>query len=258
MLRFRSLCQKEEANGLYAVMTQNDAAPAALLAGKASTKANLDEEQTELTFISDRDDADAKQPKFKVYLWSRNGNAVLLKAQIAITRARPSLTPLRSFQLHPCFAKILWSATRPRSAFHSTAAGCFWAPRHRQTRKRVRTKNSCRRKGAGRSVALEKILRSANPEGPAEQERSRSFRPSIRQRQKFVQLANEAMESVSPSNDGRYAIGVDNRAYRIMSDYDPGLSDYYLVNTDDGLASLWDRSSDSEQHFHPAQNTQFL
>jgi len=55
---------------------------------------------------------------------------------------------------------------------------------------------------------------------------------------KFVQLADETMESVSPSNNGRYAIGFDNRAYRVMSDYDPGLTDYYLVNTDDGTRKL--------------------
>src|SRR5260370_30413483 len=42
------------------------------------------------------------------------------------------------------------------------------------------------------------------------------------------------MESISPSNDGRLAIGSDNRAYRIMNDYDPGLSDFYVINTADG------------------------
>src|SRR5438034_6229208 len=73
----------------------------------------------------------------------------------------------------------------------------------------------------------------------AEQERNRSYRAVyVVKDKKFVQLANEAMESVSPSNDGRYAIGADNRAYRVMSDYDPGLSDYYLVNTTDGTRKL--------------------
>jgi dipeptidyl aminopeptidase/acylaminoacyl peptidase len=73
----------------------------------------------------------------------------------------------------------------------------------------------------------------------AEQERSKSYRAVyLVKDRKFVQLADEAMESVSPSNDGRYAIGADNRAYRIMSDYDPGLSDYYLVNTADGTRKL--------------------
>jgi hypothetical protein len=42
----------------------------------------------------------------------------------------------------------------------------------------------------------------------AEQERNRSFRAVYLIKDKrFVQLADESMESVSPSNDGRYAIG---------------------------------------------------
>jgi len=49
-----------------------------------------------------------------------------------------------------------------------------------------------------------------------------------------VQLADESMESISPSNDGSYAIGSDNRKYRVINDYDPGFTDYYLVNTSDG------------------------
>ncbi len=73
----------------------------------------------------------------------------------------------------------------------------------------------------------------------AELERNRSYRAVyLVKDKKFVQLADEAMESVSPSNDGRFGIGTDNRAYRIMNDYDPGLSDYYLVNTTDGTRKL--------------------
>src|SRR5438034_10132144 len=63
----------------------------------------------------------------------------------------------------------------------------------------------------------------------AEQERNKSYRAvyAIRD-QKFVQLADETMETLSPSNDGRYAIGSDNRKYRVISDYEPGLTDHYL------------------------------
>ena len=47
----------------------------------------------------------------------------------------------------------------------------------------------------------------------AEQERNKSYRAVYHiQDKKFVQLADETMENVSPSNDGRYAIGSDNRA----------------------------------------------
>ncbi len=75
-LVFAVSSKKEETNGVYSVAPQKDAAPATLLAGKGKyQKLTWDEEQTELAFISDRDDAGAKQPKFKVYLWNRNAGS---------------------------------------------------------------------------------------------------------------------------------------------------------------------------------------
>src|SRR6185369_8458300 len=61
----------------------------------------------------------------------------------------------------------------------------------------------------------------------AEQERNKSYRAVYNvTSKKFVQLADDTMEGVLPSNDGSIAIGSDNRKYRVMSDYDPGLTDY--------------------------------
>ncbi len=77
-LVFAVSSKKEDTNGLYAVTTQTDGAPAALLAGKGKyLKPTWDEDQTELAFISDHDDDAAKQPKFKVYLWNRNSATVI-------------------------------------------------------------------------------------------------------------------------------------------------------------------------------------
>ena len=69
----------------------------------------------------------------------------------------------------------------------------------------------------------------------AEQDKQRSFRAvyDVKGR-KFMQLADEKMENLTPSTDGRIAVGSDNRAYRVTSDYDPGLTDYYVVNAEDG------------------------
>ncbi len=73
----------------------------------------------------------------------------------------------------------------------------------------------------------------------AEQDRQRSYRAIyVVKDKKFVQLADEKMESLAPSTDGRLAIGSDNRAYRVMSDYDPGLTDFYLVSAEDGTRKL--------------------
>src|SRR6267154_1188013 len=79
-LVFAVSSKKEETNGLYVLSTQSAGAPLALLAGKGKyQKLIWDEDQAELAFISDRDDADAKQPKSKGYLWNRNGNATVIE-----------------------------------------------------------------------------------------------------------------------------------------------------------------------------------
>ncbi|MGZ8843256.1 MAG: hypothetical protein ACXW18_06310, partial [Pyrinomonadaceae bacterium] len=77
-LAYTVASKNEETNGVYVAATQTDAAPVSLVAGKGKyQKLTWDEEQTELAFISDRDDAEAKQPKFKVYLWERGSGAVV-------------------------------------------------------------------------------------------------------------------------------------------------------------------------------------
>jgi len=64
--------KNEETNGVYILSPQSDAAPTALLAGKGKyQKLTWDDDQTELAFISDRDDQASKQAKFKIYLWER-------------------------------------------------------------------------------------------------------------------------------------------------------------------------------------------
>src|SRR5205823_2478618 len=50
-------------------------------------KLTWDEDQKELAFISDRDDQESKQPKFKIYMWERGGAAPIAQ------RAGTSPTP---------------------------------------------------------------------------------------------------------------------------------------------------------------------
>ena len=53
---------------------------------------------------------------------------------------------------------------------------------------------------------------------------------------RFVQLADETMETVQISDDGRSAIGTDDRAYR--SDWRPNYRDLYLVDVETGERTL--------------------
>ena len=72
LLLFTVSSRKEETNGLYAATPGADGAPSELLSGKGKySKLTWDEDQTQLVFASDRDDAAAKQPKIKLYHWKR-------------------------------------------------------------------------------------------------------------------------------------------------------------------------------------------
>jgi hypothetical protein len=70
--------KNEETNGVYLAATDTETVPVSLIAGKGKyQKLTWDEDQTELAFVSDRDDQESKQAKFKVYLWERgSGGAV--------------------------------------------------------------------------------------------------------------------------------------------------------------------------------------
>ncbi|MBL8208891.1 MAG: S9 family peptidase, partial [Blastocatellia bacterium] len=71
----------------------------------------------------------------------------------------------------------------------------------------------------------------------ATQEANKSYRAVYHLKEgKFVQLADATMENLTPSRNGQWAIGTDDRAYRILIGYESfgGRNDSYLVNTLDG------------------------
>ena len=51
---------------------------------------------------------------------------------------------------------------------------------------------------------------------------------------KLVQLADENLRDVNPVGEGDWAVGIDDRPYRILVGQDTNYSDQYLVNTWDG------------------------
>ena len=231
----------EETNGVYVAATESDAAPVSLLAGKGKyQKLTWDEDQTELAFISDRDDQESKQAKFKVYLWERNGSAPVKEGAGGSRSNHTADAPVLANEVvsssSPGFRKDFVVSDKATLSFSLDGTRLFL--------------------GAAPPADAEK---SADEEVPAdekvmvdlwhwkddyiqpiqkvraEQERNRSYRAVyVVKEKKFVQLADEKLESVQLSNDGRIAVGRDDRAYRVTSDYDPGLSDFYLVNTADG------------------------
>ena len=221
-LVFTTSARKEETNGVFAVSTsEGETAPVTLLTGKGKyQRLTWDEDNTQLAFTSDKDDAEAKQPKFRVYHWNRkDAQATEI---VSVTAAG--------------FRKDLVISERAGLSFSLDGSHLFLgtAPPPEPER------NPDEEIPADEKVLVDLWHWKDDFVQPiqrvrAEQERNRSYRAVYDLKEKkFVQLADESMDSVSPSNDGSYAIGSDNRKYRAMGDYDPGFTDYYLVNTDDG------------------------
>lgn len=220
-LVFTTSSRKEDSNGVYAVTTDVDGPPAALLSGKGKyQKLTWDEDNTQLSFISDKEDSEAKQPKFRVYHWNRKDPQAT--EVVAITS--------------PGFSKELVVSERANLSFSLDGSRLFLGAAPPPDPE----KNPDEEIPADEKVLVDLWHWKDDYVQPiqrvrAQQERNRSYRAVYDlESKKFVQLADTSMENILPSNDGSYAIGSDNRKYRSMSDYDPGFSDYYLINTSDG------------------------
>ncbi|HEX5704024.1 MAG TPA: prolyl oligopeptidase family serine peptidase [Pyrinomonadaceae bacterium] len=242
-LVFTVSAKKEESNGVYVVSTQSEAAPVAVISGKGKyQKLTWDEEQTELAFVSDRDDAEAKQPKFKVYLWDR-GSATTVREGANSNHTSPA-APMPAVEVvssaSPGFRKDFVVSDKANLSFSLDGSRLFLgaAPPPEPE------KNADEEVSADEKVIADLWHWKDDYIQPiqrvrAEQERQRSYRAVYLTKEKrFVQLADESMENINPSIDGRFAVGSDNRGYRIESDHNPGYSDFYVINASDGSRKL--------------------
>ena len=234
--------KNEETNGLYIVSTVTDAAPFAVLSGKGKyQKLTWDEDQTELAFITDRDDQTSKQPKFKVYLWERGSAAATQGASSNHTTGSAPLTATEIVSnSSPGFRKDFVVSDKANLSFSLDGSRLFLGASPPPDPEKSADDDI----PADEKVQVDLWHWKDDYIQPiqkvrAEQERQRSYRAVyVVKDKKFLQLADEKMESLTASNDGRLAIGSDNRAYRITNDYDPGMTDAYLVNSEDGSRKL--------------------
>lgn len=217
--------KKEETNGVYVATPQSETEPVALLSGKGRyTKFTWDEKQTQLAFISDKDDESAKQPKFKVYHWVRTAPTATEAVSTATAGFRPEFVVSERGSLNFSYdgSRLFLSnapppepETDPNNAVSDEEKVVVdlwhWNDDYIQPMQKVRAI-------AERNRSYQGVWHIAD--------------------KKFVQLADETMESVIPNSKGIYAIGIDTRPYRPLQNYDTSYSDFYLVNTLDGSRKL--------------------
>jgi dipeptidyl aminopeptidase/acylaminoacyl peptidase len=214
--------RKEETNGVYAVTPGAAADPAPLLAGKGKySRLTWDERQSQLAFLSDRDDAAAKQPKVKIYYWDRIGKAAVELISTATPGFRQGfvISEQGGISFSGDGSRIFFGTAPPPEPPPDPEAVPIpdeekvsldlwhWKDDFIQPMQKVR----------------------------ANQMRNRSYRAVFHLKEKkLVQLADETMEGINPTRDGRWALGSDDHPYRTLVGVDTNYSDYFLVNTLDG------------------------
>jgi dipeptidyl aminopeptidase/acylaminoacyl peptidase len=231
-LAYTVASKKEETNGAYAVEPGTDQAPVALLAGKGRySKLTWDFAQKEMAFLSDRDDAGAKPPKYKVYLWDRAASTATAVVSEATAGFR---------QGYAIFERGPVNFSRDGSRLFLSAA-----PVGTVAAAEVETPVSTATPGPNEEKVVADLWRwnddyiQPMQKVRAAQERARSYRAVLHlSDKKFLQLSDPEMIGLTPSDDGRYAIGTDDRALRHMVDYDGTYNDVYLVDTATGSRKL--------------------
>jgi dipeptidyl aminopeptidase/acylaminoacyl peptidase len=208
--------KNEDTNGIYTVATGSTDAPHALLAGKGKyLKLTWDEKQTQLAFISDRDDQASKPPRFKLYRWDLKSSSAtpIVAANDAglknnyVIGEKGSLAFTRDGK-HLFFGVAPYEPEKPKSGLlddEKVHADLWsWKDDNVQPMQKAR----------------------------AEADRNRTYRAVYHiDLKKTVQLGDETLPEISTSEDGLWAIGTDNREYRPMIEYGLRFSDHYLINT---------------------------
>ena len=224
-LLFTVSSKAETDNGVYTITPQLDSAPTALLSGKGKfTKLTWDREQSQVAFLSDRDDTTAKVPQFKLYHWPRGTSAA--------TELVASTTP--------GFAKNMTISDKGIVAFSRDGKKLYVpaAPPSKPSRAADAGPSDEDRVVADLWRWNDDLVQPMQ-KVRAVQDRNRSYRGVMDLASKrYVQLADEAMRNVSLSDDGTRAVGSDDRAYRRLIDFDGTYSDFYLVDTSTGSRKL--------------------
>ena len=220
-LLFTVSTKTETENGVFAVTSGDAAAPLVLLAGKGKySRLAWDREQTQAAFVSDHDDAAAKTPRFKIYLWPR-GAAVASATVAADTPGFPSALVMSD--------KAALAFSRDGKKLYVPAASPSKPPRAPDKMPADEDKVSADlwRWDDDYVQPMQKVR--------AAQERARTFRGELDlASHHYTQLADATLPQVSLSDDGLRVIGQDDRAYRHLGDYDARYADVYLVDAATG------------------------
>jgi hypothetical protein len=214
-------------NGVFVAKPGTADAPTALLDGKGKySKLTVDENQTELAFLSDRDDAASKQPKWKIYRWDRQANtaAELVSDQTPGLRSGMAISDHGNLSFSHDGSRLFFGVAQPAPPARDDAEAAADPTREKAVVDLWSYKDEY----------LQPVQKLR-----ATRDRDRTFQAAyLIPEHKLVQLADDAMETVTASESPQWLMGSDDREYRKLQDYDEHYNDTYLVDAATGQRKL--------------------
>jgi dipeptidyl aminopeptidase/acylaminoacyl peptidase len=216
MLIYAVASKKEETNGIYAVASLASCPCGGLITGKGKySKLTIDENQTTLAFVSDRDDQASKTPKFKLYAWD-------FKSPAPVEIAASSTIGLQRDYVISEKATLSFSRDGKRLFF-----GVSIAQHEKPKDELLDDEKVSADLWSWKDDSVQPMQKSR-----AQLDKNRSYRAVYHfDLKKAVQLGDVTLPEIMPSENGLWAIGTDNREYRPMIEYGIRVSDSYLVDT---------------------------
>jgi dipeptidyl aminopeptidase/acylaminoacyl peptidase len=208
-------------NGVFAVTPGATAAPVSVLEGKGKySKLTWDENQTQLAFLRDRDDAAAKEAKWKLYRWERGESAKLVAAG--------GMPGLRNGFAISDKGTLSFSKDGTRIFF-----GC--APALPEKKDAASDSEVDDTKAVVDVWSYKDDYIQPMQKVRAEKDRNRTFTAAyLIPEKRIVQLGDEKVETVTPSESARWSLGTDDRAFRAIADYDEHYLDAYMIDVTSG------------------------
>jgi len=210
-------------NGVYALTPGNAGPPVSLAAGRGKyTRLTWSRSDADVLFSTDRDDQASAAPRLSVYRWTRGTPqaAAIVTASTAGVPASLTVSDKGTLAFSRDGKKVYVPVAPPPRPAPSTDLPqedrvlvdlWHWKDDLIQPMQRIR----------------------------ANQDRNRTYRGVYDLASgKYAQLADESMRSVTVTDDGTRAIGLDDTPYRRMIDYDGTYNDVYLVDGATGARTL--------------------
>ena len=218
LLAYSVASAKTDTDGVFALPTAGGDAKA-LITGKGRYQhLTWDDKQNELAFVGNPgDDAEARKPRYNLYLWKTADTKASEVVSAVTSGFRPGfvVNDHATLTFSKDGTRLFFGANPPPPPSHATAIDedkpsfDLWNYKDDYIQ-------SIQKSRAGADI-------------------NRSFRAVyLVPQKKMIQLADDTMPELTPNEQGRYALGTNDKEYRPSQDYGERFADYFLVDLEDG------------------------